>query len=394
MSAFRPRGLAATGVLGLWSAAASADFQLNMTPGATAVSHRIYELHMLIFWICVAIGIVVFGVMFWSVYHHRKSRGAVAAQFHESTTIEIAWTIVPVLILVGMAIPATKTLVEMEDTSNADLTIKVTGYQWKWRYDYLGEDIGFYSSLKTDARQIHGETDKGEHYLLEVDRPLVVPVGRKVRILTTASDVIHAWWVPALGWKRDAIPGFVNESWAKIDQPGTYRGQCAELCGKDHGFMPIVVVAMNQPDYDKWLADTKAAAASERNSADRVWGKAELMAKGAEVYRSCAACHQASGEGIAGMFPPLIHGKPFSGPEALLEPLRARGFLSADGKITVGPLDKHAEIVLKGIPGTPMAGYAGQLSDVEVAAVLTYIRNSWGNDFGDAVQPSTIKSLR
>ncbi|PWV61694.1 cytochrome c oxidase subunit II [Plasticicumulans acidivorans] len=403
MTANRPwrgaRGMAAVGVPALWSSAAFANFQLNMTPGVTSVSHRIYELHMLIFWICVAIGIVVFGVMFWSIVHHRKSRGAVAAQFHESTKVELAWTVVPVLILVGMAIPATKTLVAMEDTADADLTIKVTGYQWKWRYDYLdekvgGETLGFYSNLKTTPQQVYGDAPKDEHYLLEVDRPLVLPVGKKVRIVTTAADVIHSWWVPSLGWKRDAIPGFINESWTRIEQPGTYRGQCAELCGKDHGFMPIVIVAMNEPDYAKWLADTKAGLLAERDSATREWSRDELMAKGASVFQTCAACHQANGQGLPGMFPPLVAGQPFAAPEPLLAPLRERGFLDGAGNIHIGSVTQHAEIVMKGIPGTPMSAYAGQLSDVEIAAVLTYIRNSWGNTLGDVVQPAAIKALR
>ena len=242
------------GALGAWSGGARADFTVNMTPGVTAISREVYDLHMLIFWICVAIGCVVFGVMFWSIYHHRKSRGAVPAQFHESTVVEIVWTVVPMLILISMAVPATKTLVRMADASEAELTIKVTGYQWRWRYDYLNEGIGFYSTLSTPQAQISAATAKDEHYLLAVDQPLVVPVGKKIRILTTAADVIHSWWVPALGWKRDAIPGFINESWTLIEQPGVYRGQCAELCGKDHGFMPVVVEALPEAEYRQWLA--------------------------------------------------------------------------------------------------------------------------------------------
>lgn len=250
----RAGGMALGGVLLAWGAAARADFALNMTPGVTAISREVYDLHMLIFWICVAIGCVVFGVMFWSIYHHRKSRGAVPAQFHESTVVEIVWTVVPMLILISMAVPATKTLVRMADASEAELTIKVTGYQWRWRYDYLNEGISFYSTLSTPQTQINAAAAKDEHYLLAVDQPLVVPVGKKIRILTTAADVIHSWWVPALGWKRDAIPGFINESWTLIEQPGVYRGQCAELCGKDHGFMPVVVEALPEAEYRQWLA--------------------------------------------------------------------------------------------------------------------------------------------
>ena len=246
-------------VLAAWATGAQADFTLNMTRGATAISREVHDLHMMIFWICVAIGVVVFGVMFWSIYHHRKSRGAVPAQFHESTLVEVLWTIVPMAILIAMAVPATKTLIRMADARDAELTIKVTGYQWRWHYDYLNEGVGFFSTLATPQAQIHNHEHKHEHYLLEVDRRLVLPVGKKVRILTTAADVIHSWWVPALGWKRDAIPGFINESWTQIDQPGVYRGQCAELCGKDHAFMPIVVEALPEAEFQAWLTKMKTA---------------------------------------------------------------------------------------------------------------------------------------
>lgn len=247
------------GVLVAWATGARADFALNMTPGATAISREVYDLHMLIFWICVAIGGVVFGIMFWSIYHHRKSRGAVPAQFHESTLVEVLWTIIPMAILIAMAVPATKTLIRMADARDAELTIKVTGYQWRWHYDYLNEGIGFFSTLATPQAQIHNHEHKHEHYLLEVDRRLVLPVGKKIRILTTAADVIHSWWVPALGWKRDAIPGFINESWTEIEKPGVYRGQCAELCGKDHAFMPIVVEALPEVEFQAWLTKMKSA---------------------------------------------------------------------------------------------------------------------------------------
>jgi cytochrome c oxidase subunit 2 len=243
----------------LWSLSASADLKLNMPEGVTAISHQVYHLHMTILWICVAIGVVVFGTMFYSIYPHRKSKGAVPAHFHESTTVEIVWTVIPMLILIFMAVPATRTLINLEDTSKPDLTIKVTGYQWKWSYDYLDEGISFFSTLSTPAEQIYNMAPKDKDYLLEVDNPLVVPVGKKIRILTTAADVIHSWWVPSLGWKRDAIPGFINESWALIEKPGVYRGQCAELCGKDHGYMPIVVVAKTQEEYRQWVESKKAA---------------------------------------------------------------------------------------------------------------------------------------
>ncbi len=262
ISHFITRGGAGLGgaLLLAWSAGGRAEMALNMPRGVTAVSREVYDLHMLIFWICVAIGVVVFGVMFWSIFHHRKSRGAVPAQFHESTLVEIVWTIVPMLILIGMAVPATKTLVKMYDAREAELTVKVTGYQWRWQYDYLDQDVGFFSVLSTPATQIRNVAAKGEHYLLEVDNPLVLPVGKKVRILTTAADVIHSWWVPDLGWKRDAIPGFINENWTLIEKPGVYRGQCAELCGKDHGYMPIVVKAVPEAEFNEWLAQMKAKA--------------------------------------------------------------------------------------------------------------------------------------
>ena len=255
----RSGGIALSGaLLAAWSVGVHAEFALNMPRGVTAISHDVYNLHMLIFWICVAIGVVVFGTMFWSIYHHRKSRGAIPAQFHESTWVEIVWTVIPMLILIGMAIPATKTLVRMADARDAELTVKVTGYQWRWQYDYLNEGVQFFSTLSTPQAQIRNLASKGEHYLLEVDNPLVVPVGKKVRILTTAADVIHSWWVPDLGWKKDAIPGFINESWTLIEKPGVYRGQCAELCGKDHGFMPVVVKALPEAEFKQWLAQMQA----------------------------------------------------------------------------------------------------------------------------------------
>jgi cytochrome c oxidase subunit 2 len=263
-----PAGLGAW----LWPSATWADWGLNMTEGVTPISKSVYDLHMLILWICVAIGVVVFAAMFWSFLHFRKSKGAVPAQFHESTTLEVVWTIIPFLILIGIAIPATKTLVAMEDATESELTIKITGYQWMWHYDYLDEGFGFFSSLadsSNTARQRGSGVDPFtvEHYLLDVDNPLVLPTNTKVRLLTTGADVIHAWWVPALGWKRDAIPGFVNENWVYIKEPGTYRGQCAELCGKDHGFMPIVVIAKTPDEYRQWLDQAKQAAEDELASA-------------------------------------------------------------------------------------------------------------------------------
>jgi cytochrome c oxidase subunit 2 len=356
----------------LWSVSAFAEFGLNMTEGVSSFSREVYSLHMLILGICVLIGIGVFGVMFWSIYYHRKSRNVKAAQFHESTTVEIIWTVVPMLILIGMAIPATKTLIAMEDTADADVTIKVTGYQWQWQYDYLDEGISFFSKLATPREQITNVQDKGEHYLLEVDNPLVVPVGKKIRILTTAADVIHSWWVPDLGWKRDAIPGFVNESWTRIEKPGTYRGQCTELCGRDHGFMPVVVIAKTEEEYQQWVAEQKGALETTAASADQAWSKDDLMAKGSQVYAAnCVACHQAKGEGMPPVFPAL-----------------------AGSNVVKGPVKDHINMVMNGKPGTAMQGFASKLSDLELAAVITYKRNSWGNNVGDLVQPMAIKALR
>jgi len=361
------------GLLALLGATgAAADYALNLTPGVTPISHEAHTLHMLILKICFGIGIVVFGTMFISILRHRKSRGVKPAQFHESTAVEIIWTIVPFLILVGMAIPATKALVAMEDTSDADLSIKVTAYQWRWGYDYVDSGVSFISSLSTPKEQIYNKEDKNENYLLQVDNPVVVPVNKKVRLLITSNDVIHAWWVPQLGMKKDAIPGFINEMWFKVEAEGTYRGQCAELCGKDHGFMPIVVVAKNEADYAQWVAEQKGAAVADQQAAQRDWGMEELMARGEKVYKtSCAACHQASGEGVPGAFPAL-----------------------KGGAIATGPVDAHLSLVMNGKPGTAMAAFGGQLSDIDLAAVVTYERNAWGNNTGDTVQPSDVKAAR
>lgn len=362
--------------LGMGAGPVSAEYALNMRTGATSTSHAVYDIHMTIFWICVAIGVIVFGAMIYSIIKHRKSKGAVAAQFHESTTMEIVWTIIPIVILVSMAVPATKTLLAMEDTSDSDMSIKVTGIQWKWKYDYLDEGISFISSLNPEmnkARQTGSGADvtKFDHYLRDVDNPLVVPVGKKIRFLITANDVIHSWWVPDLGWKQDAIPGFVNEAWAKIDKPGVYRGKCAELCGKDHGFMPIVVVAKSEADYATWVAEQKAATEAAQASAGREWSKDELMARGEKVYATnCAACHQPTGQGIPGAFPAL-----------------------AGSPVATGPAKGHIDTVLNGRPGTAMAAYKNLLNDADLAAVITYERNSWGNDAG-IVQPATVKAER
>ncbi|GAK83055.1 cytochrome c oxidase polypeptide II [Vibrio ponticus] len=351
------------------------DSALNMTQGVTQISSEVYHLHMLIFYICCAIAFVVFGAMFYSIYKHRKSKGAVAAHFHESTKVEVIWTVIPIIILIAMAIPATKTLVAMEDTSQSDLTVKITGSQWKWHYSYFGQDVEFFSLLATSQNQIDGIEEKGANYLLEVDNPLVLPINRKVRFLMTSDDVIHSWWVPDFAVKKDTIPGFINEAWTKIDQPGVYRGQCAELCGRAHGFMPIVVHAMTEADYDKWLADKKAEIAQAKQAAAAALtaelSLEELMQSGEQVYVDrCAVCHQANGEGIPGAFPAI-----------------------KGSSIATGDTGEHIDIIVNGRAGTAMQAFANQLTEQEIAAVITYQRNAFGNDTGDVVQASDINTF-
>ncbi|MGI1672202.1 MAG: cytochrome c oxidase subunit II [Neptuniibacter sp.] len=356
----------------LFASSAQAAWDVNLPRGVTEISREVYDLHMIIFWICVAIGVVVFGVMLWSVIYHRKSRGAKAQNFHENVVVEIIWTIIPFFILIAMAVPATATLIKMYDNSASELDIQITGYQWKWRYQYLGEDIDFFSSLSTPREQINNAEEKGQHYLLEVDNPLVIPAGKKVRFLLTANDVIHSWWVPDLAVKKDAIPGFINEAWTIVEEPGVYRGQCAELCGKDHGFMPVVVEVKPQAEFDAWLAEVKQADKAKSEAVLKTWNLADLMETGEQVYaKACLACHQANGEGVPGAFPALKNS-----PIALGEP---------------GP---HIDIVLNGKAGTAMQAYRDQLSAVELAAVITYERNAWGNKVGDIVTPAQIAELK
>lgn len=340
----------------------------NMPEGVTPISQDIHGLHMLMFWWCAGLGAVVFGIMIYSMIMHRKSRGVKAANFHESTKLEIVWTLIPVAILIAMAWPATTSLVKLYDTSEADMDVLITGYQWRWKYDYVGEDLSFFSSLSTPREQIEDKAPKGINYLLEVDEHMVVPINKKIRFLITANDVIHAWWVPALGVKKDAIPGFIKESWATITEPGIYRGQCAELCGRDHGFMPIVVEAMEEADYQAWLNNKKAEAEAVQALTSQTFTFDELYARGEAVYtRSCAACHQANGEGLPGVFPAL----------------KGTG-------ISVGPIAAHIDVVVNGVPGTAMQAFGDQLSEVDIAAVVTYERNAWGNNMGDMTQPIDI----
>lgn len=340
----------------------------NMPVGVTDVSREIHSLHMTIFWICVVIGVIVFGAIFYSLFRYRHSRGHKAAHFHEHTTVEVIWTLIPLLILVAMAVPATATLKSMYDASDAELDVMITGQQWRWRYEYLGEDVAFLSNLATSREAVEGRQAKGEHYLLEVDEPLVLPTGRKVRLLLTSDDVVHSWWVPDLAVKQDAVPGFVNENWVKIDEPGVYRGQCAELCGRNHGFMPVVVRAVEPERFDAWLAERQAAASEAAMGLDRQWEMAELMEKGEAVYGTiCASCHQPDGSGSPPAFPAL------AGNQALLD-----------------DRSRHIETVVNGVAGSAMPAFRGTLNAIELAAVITYERNAWGNDTGDVVQPSAI----
>ena len=364
-----PASLAALAVLVSPAAFAIPDWNLQ-TP-VTPIARQMADLHLYIFWICVVIFVAVFGVMFYSLYKHRKSREHKAAHFHENTVVEIVWTVIPFLILLFMAFPATKTILAMKDTSAPDLTIKVTGYQWKWGYNYLQEGVSYLSNLSTPVAQIENRSPKGEHYLLEVDNPLVVPVDTKVRVLLTASDVIHAWWVPALGVKQDAIPGFVRDTWFRAEKIGVYRGQCAELCGKGHGFMPIVVEVKSKEDFAKWVGEHKAKTQVAGGDPNKVWELKDLVVTGERVYAAnCAACHQPNGKGVPGSYPAL------------------------DGsKIVRGPKVAQIQIVLHGKPGTAMPPWS-QLSDVDLASVITYTRNGLGNKTGEAVQPAEILAAR
>ncbi|MDH5633402.1 MAG: cytochrome c oxidase subunit II [Gammaproteobacteria bacterium] len=351
---------------------AAAEYGLNFQEPVTQTATELLGLHNMILGIVTVITLLVFGVMFWSVIFHRKSSGREPATFHDNSKLEVVWTVVPFLILMVMAVPATKALLRMDDTSGSDMTLKITGYQWKWKYEYPDQGISFFSNLSTPKEQIYNKAEKGEHYLLEVDNEVVLPVGKKVRLLVTANDVIHAWGVPQLGIKKDAIPGYVNEMWTRIDKPGVYRGQCVELCGKDHGFMPIVVRAVSDEEFNQWASVQKDKMVAEAASSKKSWTKADLMEQGKKVYDvSCAACHGATGAGVPGVFPPM-----------------------ANSKIAKGDVAAHLDIVMNGKAGTAMAAYKGQMSDVDLAAVITYERNAFGNDTGDVVQPADIKAKR
>jgi len=372
----RLRALAAGFALMFASPALLAEWGINMTEGVTALSAETYSLHMLIFWICVAIGVLVYGVLIYSMIAYRKSKGAVPATFNHNTTTEIIWTVIPFLILIGMAVPSTRVLTQIYDSSDSDLDIMVTGYQWRWQYRYLADDgaeVTFFSNLATPPEQYENyegslAAEKGENYLLEVDEPLVIPAGKKVRFLLTSADVIHSWWVPDFSVKKDAIPGFVNESWVRVEQPGLYRGQCTELCGRLHGFMPIVVEVKEQADFDAWYAERQAAAQRISDAASQTFTMEQLMAQGQTVYNTyCMACHQANGQGLPPAFPALT-----------------------GSAIATGPAADHINIVLNGKQGTAMAAFGTQLSAVDIASVITFERNALGNSVGDMVQPVDI----
>lgn len=359
--------LASTELLAAW--------ELNMPEGITGISRATYSLHMTIFIICVLIGVAVYGVLAYSLIKYRKSKGAVPATFSHSTKVEVIWTVVPFLVLIGMAVPSTQVLTQIYDSSESELDILITGYQWRWQYRYLteeGEEVAFFSNLATPDEQIYNVAEKGENYLLEVDEPLVIPVNRKVRFLLTSADVIHSWWVPDFAVKKDAVPGFINESWVVAEQTGTFRGQCTELCGQDHGFMPVVVRVVEQAEFDAWLAEKQAAAAAIAELANQDFTLEQLVEQGQTVYNTyCVACHQANGQGLPPAFPALT-GSP----------------------IATGPIEGHANVVLNGVPGTAMAAYRNQLNPVDLAAVITFERNALGNSTGDMITPVEILQMQ
>ena len=356
---------------------AVAEWGLNMREGITPISQKVYNMHMVSLTVVTIIGIVVFGVMFWSIFHHRKSRGVKPAKFSHSTTVEVIWTAIPLIIIIGLAIPATKLLIEMDDTSDSALTVKAVGYQWKWKYEYLEDDLTIYSNLDEKSVELSQRVDTAnpmehENYLLDVDEPLVLPTNTKIRILTTANDVIHAWWVPDLGWKRDAIPGFINDNWTMINEPGTYRGQCTEICGKGHGYMPIVVKAVSMDEYKTWVAEKKESQEAAAASSNKEMSMQELMTKGEAVYKAnCLACHQANGQGVQGVFPALAGSQIATKTENL---------------------KTHITHILYG--KNLMPAFGEQLNDGDIAAVTTYERNAWGNDTGDMIQASDVKAER
>ena len=343
----------------------------NMPVGVTEVSEEIFDLHMLIMWICVWIGVVVFGIMFWSLWKYRKSTGAIAAKFDDHFWLEIGWTIAATVILVGMAIPSTSVMIKAYDDTEGDINIMVTGYQWKWQYKYLEDDVSFFSNLATSQEEIDNALPKGEFYLSEVDEQLVIPINKRIRFLITGNDVIHSWWVPDFAVKQDAVPGFINTAWTNVPKPGIYRGACTELCGLKHAFMPVVVRAVEQEEYEAWIIEKIALAEAEKLLTEKIWTKAELIERGQGVYlKNCVACHQTNGQGLPPVFPSL------------------------DGsQIVMGNKATNIEILMEGVQGAAMQAFSNQLSEVDIASVITYTRQSWSNGKngdGEIVVPKDI----
>lgn len=379
VASYLTTGLKRAGLIisALWLCAHNASaLVLDLREGVTDMSQRIQALHHISLGVCIAIGVIVFGIIFYTLFAHRRSKRPKPANFHENALVEVVWTLIPLLILIGIAIPATSTLIDIEDSSDADLTVLITASQWKWHYHYVEANFGYYSNLATPQEQIDNLEPKGEYYLLEVDNPLVLPTNKKVRFLTTSKDVIHSWWVPDFAVKQDAIPGFINEAWTRVGQPGVYRGQCTELCGKGHAFMPVVVEVKPETEFDNWIDEQRLAIAlaSEAAVADRnkTWTLAELLPRGEEVFLNhCATCHQPDGSGQAGKYPAL-----------------------AGSPITSGSIEKHMNRVMNGKADTEMQAWAPQLSDLELAAVMTYERNAWGNNSADVIQPMAVYLAR
>lgn len=371
----RSVAVVAGSVLGAFSdRVGAATFDLR--EGVTEMSQHIQALHHMSFGVCVVVGVVVFGAMFYSIVAHRRARHPQPAQFHDNKRLEVIWTLIPTFILVGMAIPASALLMQIEDNADPDLTVLITASQWKWHYEYVDENFGYYSNLATPRPQIDNLEPKGEHYLREADKPLVLPADKKVRFLTTSKDVIHSWWVQDFAVKQDAIPGFINEAWTRVGKPGVYRGQCAELCGKDHAFMPIVVEVRSAPEFDGWLVQQRQkltlASAEAVAARNREWVMSELLPRGEQVFLDhCATCHQADGVGQPGKYPAL-----------------------SGSSIVTGRIEDHLNRVMNGKAGTEMQAWAPQLSDVDLAAVITYERNSWANHTGDVIQPATVFKAR
>tara|TARA_B100000700_G_scaffold77825_1_gene87371 strand:- start:803 stop:1954 length:1152 start_codon:yes stop_codon:yes gene_type:complete len=336
----------------------------NMPVGVTEVSQSIFGLHMLIFWICVVIGVIVFGIMFWSMWKYRKSKGAVAADFDDHFWLEIGWTVAATAVLVWMAVPSTQVMVKAYDDAEGEINILVTGHQWKWHYEYMEDEVSFFSNLSTSQEEIDNKVPKGEFYLTEVDEPLVIPINTRVRFLITGNDVIHSWWVPDFAVKQDAIPGFINTAWTNVPKPGIYRGACTELCGIKHAFMPVVVRAVERETYDAFIAEKAALAEAERMLTSKEWTKEELMERGEKFYvTNCVACHQANGKGIPPVFPAL-----------------------EGSQVALNDSGKHIEILMEGIQGSAMAAFGDSYSEVDIAAVVTYTRQAWSNgENGDGV---------